>query len=42
VSILTLRGWIKKYYPQLPLKKSSENELAEELKQLRKENARLK
>jgi len=38
----TLRGWVKKYCPQDPLKKLSETELTEELKQLRKENARLK
>ena len=40
----TLQGWIAKYYPKASpsVKSSSHNSSLEELKQLRKENARLR
>jgi transposase len=43
VHAATLHGWIAKYYPKATpsVKSSSQNRSLEELKQLRKENARL-
>jgi transposase len=44
VHVATLHGWIKKYYPKTTStsKPSSQNTSLEELKQLKKENARLR
>jgi transposase len=44
VHVATLHGWIAKYYPKAApsVKTSSQNRSQEELKQLRKENARLR
>ena len=42
IPVNTLYGWIRRYYPKGISKPSSDQELLEEVKQLRKENARLK
>tara|TARA_B110000459_G_C16340675_1_gene372155 strand:+ start:99 stop:395 length:297 start_codon:yes stop_codon:yes gene_type:complete len=44
VHAATLHGWVAKYYPKAttPVKPSSQNRFQEELKQLRKENTRLR
>mgnify|MGYP003634638846 CR=1 FL=1 len=44
VHVATLHGWIARYYPKATpsVKISSQNRSQEELKQLRKENARLR
>lgn len=44
VHAATLQGWITKYYPKTrpSVKSSSQSSSLEELKQLRKENARLR
>ena len=46
INSTTLHGWVKKYYPLAKSKKSpqtdSDSELVKEVKQLRKENIRLK
>ncbi len=38
----TLYGWVSKYCPKQQVKTESKDKLVEELKQLRRENARLK
>lgn len=44
INVNTLHGWVKKYYPNNKPSQSelTTRELSEELKRLRKENARLK
>ena len=42
ININTLRSWIIKYYPKRPLLRQDGLSLQEELKQLKKENTRLK
>lgn len=44
IKTVTLYGWVNKYYPKQQQSKSTDNKqtLEEELKMLRKENARLK
>ena len=44
VNATTLHGWVKKYYPDASVEKSpnADQGVQEELKRLRKENARLK
>jgi len=42
INVTTLYGWIDKYYPKQPTGKVDNDPLQEELKRLRKENARLK
>lgn len=44
INVTTLHGWVNKYYPNKLSRqqKSNTNDMAEELKRLKKENARLK
>lgn len=42
INATTLYGWVGKYYPKQPAAKADNDSLQEELKQVRKENARLK
>jgi len=42
ISEATLHGWVNKYYPKPASTQATEPDLLAELKQLKKENARLK
>ena len=42
INATTLYGWVDKYHPKQPAAKADNDLIQEELKRLRKENARLK
>lgn len=42
INVNTLHGWVKKFHPKTSAHQSPESDISAELKQLRKENARLR